>query len=84
MRKVTGHIGAIIILFALMGSILAGYALNVSGQSVIVNDYEMVTDVSGLYGHTQERAYIDYNPASNYIGYQIPEITYYNDTSNAP
>lgn len=78
MRKVRGYIGAIIILFALMGSILAGYALNVSGQSVIINDYEPVTDVSGLYDHSQERTYIEYNPASNYIGYGIITETYDN------
>lgn len=69
MRKLTGYIGALIIVFALMGSIFAGYALNVNGSSTVVNEYERVTDVSGLYSHTQEPSYIDYNPASNYIGY---------------
>ena len=69
MRKLTGYIGAMIIVFALMGSILAGFALNINGQSTVINNYEPVTDVSGLYTHTQEKTYIDYNPASNYIGY---------------
>lgn len=73
MRKVTGYIGALIVVVALMGSILAGYALNVNGQSVVVNEYENVTDVSGLYSHTDEKTYIDYNPASNYIGYEIDQ-----------
>ncbi len=69
MRKVTGYIGALIVVVALMGSILAGYALNINGQSTVVNEYENVTDVSGLYSHTDQKTYIDYNPASNYIGY---------------
>lgn len=69
MKKVTGYIGALIIVMALMGSILAGYALNINGQNVTVNAYEKVTDVSGLYTHTDQKTYIDYNPASNYIGY---------------
>lgn len=71
MRKLTGYIGAMIIVFALMGSILAGYALNINGNTAVVNEYEKVTDVSGLYTHSQEPSYIDYNPASNYIGYNL-------------
>lgn len=71
MRKLTGYIGALIIVFALMGSILAGYALNINGSSSVINEYERVTDVSGLYSHTQEPNYINYNPASNYIGYAL-------------
>lgn len=77
MRKVTGYIGALIVVIALMGSILAGYALNINGQSTVVNEYENVTDVSGLYSHTDQKTYIDYNPASNYIGYNSPQ-TYEN------
>lgn len=74
MRKVTGYIGALIVVVALMGSILAGYALNVNGQSEVVNEYENVTDVSGLYSHTDQKTYIDYNPASNYIGYELGDF----------
>lgn len=73
MRKLTGYIGALIVVFALMGSILMGYALNVNGESTVINEYEKVTDVSGLYTHSQEPSYIDYNPASNYIGYSYNE-----------
>ena len=73
MRKVTGYIGALIIVMALMGSVLAGYALNINGTSAVVNDYEEVTDVSGLYSHSQEKNYIEYNPADNYIGYDIKQ-----------
>ena len=69
MRKLTGYIGALIIVFALAGSVLAGYALNINGQSAVVNEYESVTDVSGLYSYSDEKAYIDYTPASNYTGY---------------
>lgn len=82
MRKVTGYIGALIVVVALMGSILAGYALNINGQSVVVNEYENVTDVSGLYSHTDQKTYIDYNPASNYIGYDLTQTAYNNDATN--
>lgn len=84
MRKLTGYIGAMIIVFALMGSILAGYALNINGTNTVMNEYERVTDVSGLYSHTQEPSYIDYNPASNYIGYSmnIPGSVYTNASGN--
>lgn len=71
-----------IIVFALMGSILAGYALNINGTSTVMNEYEKVTDVSGLYSHTQEPSYIDYNPASNYIGYSTDTIAYTNTPTN--
>lgn len=82
MRKVTGYIGALIVVVALMGSILAGYALNINGQSTVVNEYENVTDVSGLYSHTNEKTYIDYNPASNYIGYKLEKKQYDNAGDN--
>lgn len=70
MRKLTGYVGAMIVVMALMGSILAGYAININGRTAIVNDYEAVTDVSGLYNYSQEKNFIEYNPASNYIGYE--------------
>lgn len=78
MRKLTGYIGAMIIVFALMGSVLMGFALNVNGTNTIVNEYEKVTDVSGLYAHSEEKNYIEYNPASNYIGYEYQPNTYNN------
>ena len=81
MRKVTGYIGALIVVVALMGSILAGYALNINGQSTVVNEYENVTDVSGLYSHTDQKTYIDYNPASNYIGYDLTPTRYDNPST---
>lgn len=80
MRKVTGYIGALIVVVALMGSILAGYALNINGQSTVVNEYENVTDVSGLYSHTDQKTYIDYNPASNYIEYNLDTASFDNLT----
>lgn len=78
MRKLTGYIGAMIIVFALMGSVLMGFALNVNGTNTIVNEYERVTDVSGLYAHSEEKTYIEYNPAINYIGYSTQTETYNN------
>ena len=84
MRKLTGYIGAMVIVFALAGSVLLGFVLNVTNDPVIKDDYETITDISGLYTHSQEETYIDYNPASNYIGYNIdqsPPFTIVNTTS---
>lgn len=83
MRKLKGVIGAIVVVIALMGSVLAGYALNVNGSTEIVNGYEKVTDVSGLYSHSQEKTFIEYNPASNYIGYQQDTAVYNNNAGEA-
>ena len=69
MKKLTGYIGAMIIVFALMGSILLGYALDINGTTEVINKYDGVTDVSGLYSYSDEKSYTDYNPASNYINY---------------
>lgn len=84
MRKLKGVIGAIVVVIALMGSVLAGYALNVNGSTEIVNGYEKVTDVSGLYSHSQEKTFIEYNPASNYIGYSEQPATYTNEVQYEP
>ena len=78
MRKITGYIGAMIIVFALMGSVLLGYALNINGSSAVINEYDTVTDVSGLYSYSDEKTYVDYNPASNYISYLTENKTYKN------
>lgn len=80
MKKLTGYIGAMIIVFALMGSILLGYALDINGTTEVINEYDGVTDVSGLYSYSDEKSYIDYNPASNYIGYNL-DGNYYENTS---
>lgn len=80
MRKLTGYIGALLIVFALAGSVLTGYALNINGHTAVTNEYETVTDVSGLYAHSDEKNYIEYNPASNYTGYTHG----YGDTENNP
>lgn len=73
MKKLTGYIGAMIIVFALMGSVLLGYALNINGTTEVINEYDEVTDVSGLYSYSDEKSYIAYNPASNYINYDKTE-----------
>lgn len=78
MAKLKGYVGAMIVVFALMGSILLGYASNISGATAIVNDYDSVTDVTGLYNRTQEKQFIEYNPAENYINYQTATETYTN------
>lgn len=78
MRKLTGYIGALVIVFTLVGTIGLGYALNVTNEDVTRDKYDLVTDISGLYSHSQEKTYIDYNPASNYTGFAINNNVYEN------
>lgn len=71
MRKITGYIGALVIVISLMCTILAGYALNVDKSNVTVDKYDYVTDVSGLFEYSDEKQYIDYSPATNYTRYKL-------------
>ena len=63
-----------------MGTVVLGYALNVTNDDVTRDQYDFVTDVSGLYSHSQARTFIDYNPASNYTGFTGLD-KYDNDTA---
>lgn len=74
MRKITGYIGALVIVISLMCTILAGYALNVDKANVTVDKYDYVTDVSGLFEYSDEKQYIDYSPATNYTGYGLNPV----------
>lgn len=69
MRIPKGMAGVIVVMLALMGSIGAGYLLNGSSAPVVVEDYNFITDVSGLYDYTTVPAYAQYNPAQNIYQY---------------
>lgn len=70
-RFSSGIAGVAVVLFALMGTIGVGYLLNGSSGYETVNDYDYVTDVSGLYSYTPVPAYATYSPATN--NYQYSE-----------
>lgn len=61
--------GCMIVVVALLGSVLAGFCLDVTKQTRPVTDYEYVTDVTGLFDIDQAPAYIEYSPSTNYTGY---------------
>lgn len=64
-----GMAGCMIVVVALLGSILAGFCLDVSKQTRPVTDYDYVTDVTGLFTIDQSPDYIQYAPSTNYTGY---------------
>lgn len=52
-----------------MGTIGVGYLLNGTSGYENVNDYNYVTDVTGLYSYTPVPAYAEYSPATNNYRY---------------
>ena len=68
-----GVVGVVIVVIALFGTIFTGYFMNVDQETVTVNDYDRVTDVSSLFNYTQQPDYIEYNPAKNYTGYMLSD-----------
>lgn len=68
-RFSSGIAGVAIVLFALMGTIGVGYLLNGTSGYENVNDYNYVTDVTGLYSYTPVPAYAEYSPATNNYQY---------------
>ena len=64
-----GILGVVIVVIALFGTIFAGYILNVQEETVSVNEYNRVTDVTSLFQFSEQPDYVEYNPAKNYTGY---------------
>ena len=75
MRFDKGICGVVIVVIALFGTIFAGYFLNVDQETVTVTNYDRVTDVSSLFTYTQQPDYVEYNPAKNYTGYQLSDLS---------
>lgn len=70
MRFEKGMFAAAIIIGALMVSIFGGYVLNAEVATVNVEKQRELADITGLFEHSEEPAYVDYNPASNITGYR--------------
>lgn len=71
MRFPSGIAGVVVITLALMGSIGVGFLLNGASDYETVNDYDYITDVTGLYTYTPVAQYSNYSPAQN--NYQYSE-----------
>lgn len=66
----TGKFGAVVIVVALSLTVVLGYCTDVSKVEVERTDYDFITDITGLFETEQVPEYIDYNPNSNYVGYE--------------
>lgn len=56
---------------AIMGTILMGFALSSETKTVEYDDFEYITNVSGLFETSQTPQYVQYNPAANWTGYSL-------------
>lgn len=86
-----GKVGAIIVTLAIIGGLFAGYVMSVEKTSSTGTDYDLVTDVSGLWEYDDTRQYIEYDVSKNYTGYNqytatidtsITGSTYSNSTTD--
>lgn len=63
------YLGVLLVTLCLFGSAMFSILLNVDTESVTTTRYDYITDVTGLFEHTDTPQYIDYNPIKNYTGY---------------
>ena len=56
---------------AIMGTILMGFALSSETKTVEYDDWEYITNVSGLFETSQTPQYVQYNPSANWTGYSL-------------
>lgn len=61
--------GCMIVVVALLGTVLAGFCLDVSKETRPTTDYDYVTDVTGLFDIGQAPQYIEYSPSTNFTGF---------------
>ena len=64
-----GMLGCCIAVLSLMGTVLAGFALAVDETTTTGTEYQYVTDISGLFDHSDVPQFVEYNPAANWTGY---------------
>lgn len=69
-----GLLGVLVVTLAISATILIGFALNVEQGTETRTDYDLVTDVTGLFEFSDQPQYIDYTPPSNYNGYSLSSI----------
>lgn len=65
----TGKYGAVVIVVALSLTIVLGCITDVSRVPINRTDYQLITDITGLFDTEQIPEYTVYNPNSNYVGY---------------
>lgn len=73
MRFDNGMLGMCITIVAIMGMVLAGFALSVQQSERVVTGYDYVTDVSGLFDYSDDPQYVAYNPSANWTGFYTTE-----------
>ena len=78
MRFKSGMLGTCIIVLSLLIGSAGSLLLNVDKTEEVTTAYNYVTDITGLFDVTDEPQYIDFNPASNYTGYQSAPMIYEN------
>lgn len=71
MRFITNKLGVVIVLIALVASLFVGVITNTTSETKTVTDYSYVADMSQTFNYSNEPAYLQYNPASNYTGYSL-------------
>lgn len=72
----SGIVGCIICILALMGSVLGGFCLDIDKETRESTNYNYVTDITGLFDTVNAPKYIDYNPSTNFIGYEEQTVQY--------
>ena len=64
-----GLLGTCIVVLALLGTVLAGFTMDVNETDEQVLSYRQITDITGQFSHSLAPYYLDYTPAENYTGY---------------
>lgn len=65
--------GAAVVAVIIAASIFLTYALDVQEETVTVNEYDYITDISGLFERSEAPQYNEYDLAKNYTGYFTAE-----------
>ena len=81
MQFKSGMLGVCIVVVALLGSVLGGFLLDVEKTNEPITNYNYVTDVTGLFNISEAPEHIEYNPASNYVGYGAGQVSYVESSS---
>lgn len=78
----SGKFGAMIVVVALLVTTVIGFTTDVTKVPYQRMDYDYVTDVTGLFDTEEIPKYIDYNPNSNYVGWDLVTYTQSNQPNN--
>lgn len=67
-----GMAGVAVVVLSLIASVGLGVITNIDERETTENVEKYVADITGAYTAQKDQAYTDFNPASNFIGYSIP------------